>query len=138
MAIPSSKEARLSHRCALARYDDALVLLNAEHNAGAVYLAGYSVECMLKALLLTAVSAANRAESLRSFRGNRGHHFQWLRARYFANGGPRFPPEINRCFILVNDWSTDMRYSCKPISPAEADGFLDAAGTILRWAHGRI
>ena len=50
MAIPRSKESRLFYRCARQRFGEAEILLEAGHPTGAVYLAGYSIECMLKAL----------------------------------------------------------------------------------------
>jgi len=40
------------------RFDDALLLLEMGRTTAAVYLAGYSVECMLKALILSAVPQA--------------------------------------------------------------------------------
>ena len=52
MAIPASIEARLYYRCAFQRHEDAQILLRADHTTGAVYLAGYGVECILKALVL--------------------------------------------------------------------------------------
>ena len=44
MAIPGYPEARLFYRCAFQRFDDAQVLLRADHTTGAVYLAGYAVD----------------------------------------------------------------------------------------------
>lgn len=50
MTIPSSSDARLFYRCAYLRFEEAQVLMRAGYTTGAVYLAGYSVECMLKAM----------------------------------------------------------------------------------------
>lgn len=58
MAVPRSKEARRFYRCAKQRLVEAQVLQNASMPTGAVYLAGYSVECILKALLFSVVPAA--------------------------------------------------------------------------------
>jgi len=52
MAVPSSIEARLFYR-ASQRFDEAQVLLEAVRTTGAVYLAGYGIECILKALILS-------------------------------------------------------------------------------------
>jgi HEPN domain-containing protein len=62
MGLPHSRGARLFYRAALHRYDDAALLLEAGRTTGAVYLAGYTVECMLKALVLAGVPASFRAE----------------------------------------------------------------------------
>ncbi len=48
MAIPSSRNALLFYRAAFQRFDDARFLLDAERRTVAVYLAGYSVECISK------------------------------------------------------------------------------------------
>jgi hypothetical protein len=138
MAVPTSIEARLYYRCAFQRHEDAQILLRADHTTGAVYLAGYGVECILKALVLSALATAARTAMLNSFRGARAHDFEWLRTQYLENGGSRFPRGIPEAFTLVNDWSTDMRYLPRTLKADEAEGFLDATGKILRWADGRL
>src|SRR5436309_2268465 len=105
MAIPSSRDANLYYRCALQRYEEAAVLFKADYTTGAVYLAGYGIECILKALVLMAVPAGDRSDMLKSFRGSKAHEYEWLRSLYLTNGGARFPREITQHFTLVNDWS---------------------------------
>ena len=138
MAIPSSSDARLYYRCAFQRYEEAEVLLRVGYTTGAVYLAGYGIECILKALVLVGVSAGARPDTLKSFRGGKAHEYEWLRSLYLTNGGARFPREITRHFTLVSDWSTDLRYTPRSVRPEEADAFLTAAVAIIRWADGRI
>jgi HEPN domain-containing protein len=138
MSIPASSEARLFYRCAFQRQEDAQILLRAEHTTGSVYLAGYGVECILKALLLSALAPVVRAVMLKSFRGARAHSYEWLRAQYLQNGGSRFPRDITEAFTLVSDWSTDLRYLPRTLKADEAEGFLAAAEAIMRWADGRI
>ena len=55
------------------------------------HLAGYSVECMLKALILSAVLQAQEAELLRMFHGARAHDYEWLLHLYVEKGGARMP-----------------------------------------------
>ncbi len=69
MAIPSSRDARLFYRCAFQRYEEAGVLLEAGYTTGAIYLAGYGIECILKSLVLMAVPADNQADVMKSFGG---------------------------------------------------------------------
>ncbi|MDR3635656.1 MAG: HEPN domain-containing protein [Isosphaeraceae bacterium] len=138
MAIPASIEARLFYRCAFQRYEDAQILLRADHTTGAVYLAGYGIECILKALLLSAVPLVARTAMLNSFRGTRAHDYEWLRTPYLQNGGSRYPRKITEAFTLVNDWSTDMRYLPRTLKAEEAEGFLAAAENIIHWADGRL
>ena len=140
MALPDSCEARPFYRSAIHRYEDALILLQAapEHSTGAVYLAGYGIECILKALILNTLAQADRTEMLRSFRGARAHDYSWLRYEYLRNGGPSFPANIRQAFTLVNDWSTDLRSDPRQQEQEDAKDFLDAARTILTWAKERM
>lgn len=105
---------------------------------GAVYLAGYAIECILKALVLDAATDVKRAEVLSTFRGNLAHDYEWLRTRYLSSGGAAFPREVTRGFALVADWSTELRYVPRGISPKDADAFLKATETILDWAKERF
>lgn len=138
MPLPKSPNARLFYRCALHRHEEAQVLLKAEFTTGAVYLAGYGVECILKALVLDADSLATQTDTLRSFRGNNGHDYEWLRSLYFIKAKTRFPAEITRQFTLVNEWSTDLRYSPRSFRNEEAGAFVASAENIIKWADGRL
>jgi hypothetical protein len=138
MALPNPKEARIFYRCAKQRFDDAVVLHRADHSTGAVYLAGYGIECILKALLLSNLAAREREQMLGNFRGNWGHSYNWLREQCLAAGKVHFPMPINRAFLLVGDWSTDLRYMSGKMSDKNTDAFLDAAKTIIVWADGRM
>lgn len=138
MATPRSSEARLFYRCAYQRFEEAEILLKASYNTGAVYLAGYGIECILKALVLSAVTDSDRPETLKSFRGAKAHEYEWLRSLYLINGGARFPREINQHFTLVNDWSTDLRYTPRTVPPEDAEAFVTSAASIIKWADGRL
>jgi hypothetical protein len=92
----------------------------------------------LKALVLMAVPTTHRTDALRSFRGPKAHEYEWLRSLYLTNGGARFPREITQHFTLVNDWSTDLRYTPRSVREDEAEAFLAAAVAIIRWADGRL
>jgi HEPN domain-containing protein len=139
MALPQTKEARLFYRAAIQRFDDAQFLLHqGGRTTAAVYLAGYSVECILKALILSVATGKRRTAILASFRGQRAHSFDWLKEQYLKSKGPSFPRDTSRCFRIVSTWSTDMRYKTGRLDPEESVAFLQAAETIIRWADGRI
>ena len=138
MALPGFAQARDYHRCAKQRYEEAELLARNAKTTGAVYLAGYGVECMLKALVLTAAPPVRRADVLRSFRGGKAHDFEWLRSLYIGYGGARFPRGIARSFSLVSDWSTDLRYSPRSLRASESDAFMRSAWVIVHWADGRL
>jgi hypothetical protein len=139
MGVPNSPNARLFYRCALQRFEEAKILRKADQlTTGAVYLAGYSVECMLKALILSGLTKARQEAMLKSFRGSKAHDFDWLREQYLLSGGARFPSNVARSFTLVNDWSTDLRYIPKNLRTKDIDEFLKAAGEIQLWIAGRL
>jgi hypothetical protein len=138
MAIPASKNARLFYRAAKQRFDDALLLLELERTTGAVYLAGYSVECILKALIISSVPDHQEENILGMFRGGQAHAYAWLLRLYREQGGARMPPQVVPHFTRVNSWSTDMRYAPGTIAMSEAQAFLDSATVILAWAEGRL
>jgi hypothetical protein len=58
MAGRQSKDVRRFRVAALQRFEDAQILLDNDRATGAVYLAGYAVECLLKAVLLERTPAS--------------------------------------------------------------------------------
>lgn len=138
MAMPSSPNARLFYRVAKQRFEDAEFLLSVDRSTAAVYLAGYSVECILKALILASVPQAQEAEMLAMFRGVRAHDYEWLLRVYTEIGGPGFPADMIQHFARVNTWSTDMRYSPGTVALRDAKAFLDSAVKILNWGDERL
>lgn len=139
MGLPAAQEARPFYRAGKQRFEDARLLLDkAERTTGAIYLAGYGVECLLKALVLSVVPASKRGETVADFRGARAHDFDWLKARYFQNGGTPFPSEVSKAFALVNTWDTEWRYRSGMASRRDAEAFLRAAEQIIMWADRRL
>jgi HEPN domain-containing protein len=138
MGVPSSIEARLFYRCAIQRFEEAQILLRSDRTTGAVYLAGYGIECILKSLLLSVVVPGRTVSVLQSFRGNRAHDYEWLREQYFDNQGPDFPRGINLHFTLVSDWSTNLRYIPRKMEVGDAEDFLAAAEAIIQFVIGRL
>lgn len=136
--MPRSVQARRFYRAAKQRFDDALLLLEMERTTAAVYLAGYSVECMLKALILSAVPQAQEADILGLFRGARAHDYEWLLQAYADKGGARLPLSIVPHFARVTSWSTDMRYAPGTIAAREARAFVESAAEIILWVEGRL
>jgi len=67
MGMPHSRDARLFCRSATQRFAEAQILRKADQTTGAVYLAGYGVECMLKALILDTLPNTRQAAMLQSF-----------------------------------------------------------------------
>src|SRR5205085_11884417 len=94
MALPRPLEARLYYRAAKQRFEDAQLLLGAGRTTGAVYLAGYTVECVMKALILAGAAAPLRRQVLGVFRGNRGRNIALLGDLFRPHGAGRHPREV--------------------------------------------
>lgn len=102
MAMPNSEEARRFYRCAHIRREEAQILLKAEQATVAVYLAGYVVELMLKALIIESIPLGRRpimVENLKKV----GHYRSRLIEIYRLEGGGRPPVEIARELNYVGD-----------------------------------
>jgi hypothetical protein len=138
MPLPPAKQAQPFYRAALQRFEDGRFLEGVGRTTAAVYLAGYGVECILKALIVNATPSKKREEAVQSFRGRRAHDFEWLKELYSKAGGPPFPKSIQRQFTIVNTWSTDFRYQTGVVEQRDADAFLAAAESIITWADGRL
>ena len=137
MAIPRSKDARLYYRCADRRRVEASILIKAAQPTGAVYLAGYVVECMLKAINIETQPESlqgSRIEELRRI----GHDLTRLLELYRRESGSAPPNEIARAFTLVRDWSVEIRYDPKEVKSAEASRFLKAVDEVSQWVDGRL
>jgi hypothetical protein len=137
MAVPKSRNARLYYRCAYKRRVEASILIKAAQPTGAVYLAGYVVEFMLKALNLE-ITPPNQQESLLEVLRRIGHDLTRLLELYQGKGGGRPPPSVVRAFALVSHWSSEMRYDPKEVKLPEAERFLRAVDEVYQWADGRL
>ncbi len=127
-------------RVAIQRLEEARFLNDRSvYYTAVIYLAGYAVECALKALNLSSVPATECQEVSESFRGSLGHSFDSLKANYARRGGASFPPSIAKSLTFVSSlWSTSMRYEPGARSPREADKFLVATEEIVEWAKARL
>src|SRR5580658_4612769 len=108
MGIPKDKLARQFYRAAVQRWEDAEFLLESERTTASVYLAGYCVECMLKALILSQAPKKEKENVLSKFRVSVAHDYNWLRSMYKDSGGARLPKETVEAFVILDNWGTDL------------------------------
>ena len=113
------------------RLGDARVLFERGRHPGAVYLAGYAVECGLKALILSRTSPTQMAIVEEGFRGRRGHDLRSLLQQSRQAGANPISKPLVRRFSEVQTWTSEVRYDARPVKPAEASRFLEAVGVIL-------
>lgn len=138
MASPTTTSARLFYRSARERLEDARFLHGSGRQTGAVYLAGYAVECMMKALILEGTPVSRHAAILDSFRGQKAHDLGALRLRFEKRGHAGVPRDVAKHFGTVGTWSTRLRYEPAETPPRKAATFLEAVEAIFRWADGRF
>jgi hypothetical protein len=138
VGMPRGKEARSFYRSGRERLTDARVLLDAGRTTGSIYLAGYGVECIVTALILSVVPDRQWAAILDTFRGTRGHDFRWLMGNYLEYGGSPPPPGISKQLSAIATWSTELRYEAGTMDSQFADDYMDAVAEIMEWAGGRL
>jgi len=138
VAIPNSPTARLFYRAATERYEDASVLLRLNRTTGAVYLAGYGIENMLKALIVSSVPRSQEPQVLVRFRGNQAHSYEWLIQFYREIAKATIPNFLQLHFSRVTIWSTTMRYKPDAVDDNLAAQFFQSVDTIVQWVEGRL
>ena len=138
MGMPRDINARLYYRVADQRLEDGrLILAQLRRAQAAIYLTGYAVECIAKALILSMTPAKERNAVLQSFRGAQGHDFRWLRAR-LAQRGIEMPAKVARDWAYAGSWTVDIRYQPGAGSTRDAERFLESATAIVNWADSRM
>lgn len=133
------EEWRKFWRAARQRMTEAEELFNARHdykykyNLVSMYLAGYAVECALKALLLKVTPLGQHKKLAKEyFCGSKGHDFGELKA-LLQRQGQRMPAQVTTEFFRFSAWSTDMRYEVGYKDRRETTQFLEAAKNVLAW-----
>ena len=129
-------EVRRFYQAALQRFEDAEVLLRNDRTTGALYLAGYAVECSLKALLLNSIPVSRQQAVVGSFRGQLAHDFEWLKSE-LRGRGVEVPAAVVVHLRRVNTWSTSLRYVAGRVKRHTVQSFLKAAEQVIGWTKGR-
>lgn len=135
MAIPRDQTAKAYYFAAVQRREDARQLLLARRTTGAVYLAGYCVECALKALILVETPARKRAgvrDELNT------HSYATLRHLYQTRCGGMLTRQLARDLTILRTWSSEMRYDGGNIRMADAEALLAAVDRIWAWIDARL
>lgn len=135
------KTARLFQRAAEQRLTAAEFLLDHGFCLDAIYLAGYGVECGLKALILRRTTRSNWQEVLESLTkvGAKGHDLEYLLRllKQQMNKKQRHDREtigqISEHFVNVVSWSTTLRYQVGSVTQKAADVFFRSAREICEW-----
>ena len=135
--------ARRYYRAAQRRLAAAEILLNQEgrsFNLDAVYLAGYTAECSLKALIVEATPReARTAMAADISQGARAHDFEYLMYIYRARCSGTVPRDVRECLTRVRSiWNADIRYDSRQIESADAEAVIEAARAVLEWVEWKL
>ncbi len=132
------------YKASLHRMEDARVLFAGRRWRGAMYLAGYAVECRLKYKMMRQWKCFN-LEELGARLAAKGvveavftHN---LRQLLNISGGKDRLRDNNptwRAFDLVNQWQPAWRYNPSPASRETAQLFLDAAQQVVEWVQNNL
>jgi len=124
-------------RAAKQRLTTAEFLLNNGYNLDAMYLAGYAIECTLKALILEVTPVAERADVMKEIsRGKKMHETEVL-GGLLEDRGHHFPPDLVKRFRR-SDWTTALRYEFRRTRTSETRAFLKTAKAALDWVEGKL
>jgi HEPN domain-containing protein len=129
------------------RRDDAQALLNSVRWRGAMYLAGYSVECLLKAKFMRRFDCRHLRELEEELRRRNlasdqdtiyTHHLE--RLLKWADGFDRLRRDraLWPLFTLVNQWIPAWRYNPDLSNREDAEDFLDAVDQVMRWIENNV
>ena len=137
------EQARASHQ----RLEDAKALLRAARWRGAMYIAGYAVECLLKTKLMQVYDCQNLRElegvlQSRSALPIGGTIFTHQLETLF-----KLTPSYHRLqqnqdmlslFNVVNRWAPKWRYVSKQTTRDEAFFFINAIEQVMHWIDNNI
>lgn len=129
------------------RLDDARALLTAVRWRGAMYMAGYSIECLLKTKLMRMYECRHLRE-LQEELQRRGvlsaqtsiftHQLELLLRLAGGLERLRQSEEHWRLFNLVNRWVPAWRYTADLSNAEDAADFLTAVNRISQWIENNI
>ena len=134
-------------KAATHRLDDARALFNASRWRGAMYMAGYSVECLLKTKLMQRYGCRTLRE-LEDELQRRGvlaehatvftHHLELLLRLTQRLDSLRQNRILWPQFTLVNRWIPAWRYTADTANRQDAADFQEAVEQLMQWIENNV
>lgn len=129
------------------RRQDAQILHDGGRWRGSMYVAGYAIECLLKAKLMKQYGCF-RLQDLEDELRRRGlmseratvytHELERLLAWTQSMGRLQQNIRLWRTFNLVNRWLPAWRYDADVSNRDDSHAFLEAVDTILQWIQSNV
>jgi hypothetical protein len=124
------------HKASEQRFTVAEFLLE-QYPLDAFYIAGYSMECILKALVMHLTPESDRDSAFQRLKsGAKMHYPEHLKEELKTLGHP-IPKDIVKGFRRF-DWSTDLRYEHGRWPVGEVRGYLKIAKKTIDWVKGEM
>lgn len=129
------------------RMQDARALYNAGRWRGAMYIAGYAIECLLKAKLMEQYGGLHLAGLQEKLVERRqigesqtlfSHELTFLLGLTGALPRLLMDRDGQKSFRLVNQWVPAWRYNVRCTGREDADDFLKAVESIQQWITNNI
>ncbi len=129
------------------RLDDARALLIQQRWRGAMYMAGYSIECLLKTTLMRRFDCRHLRELEEELQARRllaaratifTHQLELLLGLTDATERLRQNEEHWRLFNMVNRWVPAWRYTANLSSPDDANDFVAAVEKLVHWIENNV
>ncbi len=130
-----------SHRdfqkAAAQRLTTAKFLLDHKYTLDAGYLAGYTIECSWKALILRKTASADQPEQLKKISSSAKMHRPEMLMGVLRDLGVKLPLKLTKRFRRMK-WSTDLRYETGHRDAGEARAFLKTAKATYDGVEGQM
>jgi hypothetical protein len=133
--MPTS--AREFFKAALHRLTAAVFLQERGYDLDAMYLAGYGIECSLKALILESTPQVHRTKMLAQITSGASMHRAETLAPILKSLGCPIPLNLVKQFRRYG-WSTAMRYESGRRRSGEVRGFLKTVRATINWVEGQL
>jgi hypothetical protein len=116
------------------RIEEAGVLFKAKKYDGAYYLAGYAIECALKACIAKATRRHTFPDK-QFVNKCHTHNVEELVLHAGLKAALQADPALLLCWAVVKDWNEQSRYERKTRVEAKAlyDAITDPAHGVLQW-----
>ena len=134
---PNPTSPRAFQKAALQRLTTAEFLLDHKYNLDAMYLAGYTIECSLKALILELTPPPEYPAKLKLISSGKRMHDPEVLAGLLKDLGNPIPLPFVKRFRRFQ-WSTSLRYQTGRTNSSQTGGFLKLAKEIHNWVEGQL
>ena len=102
-----------------------------------MYLAGYTVECTLKALILEITPESDKIAAFEKVRSGSKMHYPEILGGLLKDLGRPIPFELVKRFRR-SQWSVSLRYESGRTDTGETRGFLRTAKAAYDWVEGQL